>query len=227
MNNKTVTLAVTGASGAPYFMQLLKSLLFARVKVYLLLSSAARVVIKTELNINLPDNKVELKSFILDHINGSYSTVDDSSPTVDDSSLTVDDSYPAIDDSLLEIFDKEQWTAPVASGSNPADAMVVCPCSMGTLSSIAHGASNNLIERAADVMLKERRQLILLTREMPFSALHLENMLKLSQLGVTIMPASPGFYHQPETVADIVNFVVARILDHLKIEHSLLLARWG
>lgn len=212
MNNKTITLAVTGASGAPYFMQLLKSLLFARVKVYLLLSAAAKVVIKTELNINLPDNKVELKSFILEHINDSCSNIEDSSPMVDDSSL--------------EIFDKEQWTAPVASGSNPADAMVICPCSMGTLSSIAHGASNNLIERAADVMLKEHRQLILLTREMPYSAIHLENMLKLSQLGVTIMPASPGFYHQPETVADIVNFVVARILDHLKIEHSLL-ARWG
>lgn len=216
MNNKTVTLAVTGASGAPYFIQLLKSLLAAQVKVYLLLSSAAKVVIKTELNLNLPDTNSALKSFILDYINGS-------SPA--NGYLPANGSSP-VDDSLLQIFDKEQWTAPVASGSNPADAMVVCPCSMGTLSSIAHGASNNLIERAADVMLKERRQLILLTREMPFSALHLENMLKLSQLGVTIMPASPGFYHQPETVADIVNFVVARILDHLKIEHSLL-ARWG
>ncbi len=216
MNNKTVTLAVTGASGAPYFIQLLKSLLAAQVKVYLLLSSAARVVIKTELNINLPDTNFALKSFILDYINGS-------SPA--DGSLPANGSSP-VGESLLQIFDKEQWTAPVASGSNPADAMVVCPCSMGTLSSIAHGASNNLIERAADVMLKERRQLILLTREMPFSAIHLENMLKLSQLGVTIMPASPGFYHQPETVDDIVNFVVARILDHLKIEHSLL-ARWG
>ncbi len=223
MNNKTVTLAVTGASGAPYFIQLLKSLLAAQVKVYLLLSSAAKVVIKTELNLNLPDTNSALKSFILDYINGS-SPADGSSPA--NGYLPANGSSP-VDDSLLQIFDKEQWTAPVASGSNPADAMVVCPCSMGTLSSIAHGASNNLIERAADVMLKERRQLILLTREMPFSALHLENMLKLSQLGVTIMPASPGFYHQPETVADIVNFVVARILDHLKIEHSLLLARWG
>ena len=97
---------------------------------------------------------------------------------------------------------------------------------MGTLSSIAHGSSNNLIQRAADVMIKERKQLILLTREMPFSAIHLENMLKLSQLGVTIMPASPGFYQQPKTVDDLVNFVVARILDHLAVKHSLM-ARWG
>jgi len=97
---------------------------------------------------------------------------------------------------------------------------------MGTLSAIAQGASNNLIERAADVMLKERRQLILLTREMPFSSIHLENMLKLSRIGVTIMPASPGFYQQPETISDLVNFVVARILDHLDIEQGLI-PRWG
>lgn len=201
--NKTITLAVTGASGAPYFIQLLKCLLQANVKVYLLLSSAAKIVFETELNLSLPKDPMELRSFIVSHVNVDLS-----------------------DESLLELFDKEQWTAPVASGSNPADAMVVCPCSMGTLSAISHGASNNLIERAADVMLKEKRELILVTREMPYSSIHLENMLKLSRMGVTIMPASPGFYHQPKTVDDIVNFVVARILDHLKIQHSLL-ERWG
>lgn len=201
--NKTITLAVTGASGAPYFIQLLKCLLQANVKIYLLLSSAAKIVFETELNLSLPKDPMELRSFIISHVNADLS-----------------------DESLLELFDKEQWTAPVASGSNPADAMVVCPCSMGTLSAISHGASNNLIERAADVMLKERRELILVTREMPYSSIHLENMLKLSRMGVTIMPASPGFYHQPKTVDDIVNFVVARILDHLKIQHTLL-ERWG
>ena len=201
--NTTITLAVTGASGAPYFIQLLKCLLQANVKIYLLLSSAAKIVFETELNLSLPKDPMELRSFIISHVNADLS-----------------------DESLLQLFDKEQWTAPVASGSNPADAMVVCPCSMGTLSAISHGASNNLIERAADVMLKERRELILVTREMPYSSIHLENMLKLSRMGVTIMPASPGFYHQPKTVDDIVNFVVARILDHLKIQHTLL-ERWG
>lgn len=213
MSDKVVTVAVTGASGAPYFIQLLRSLFAADVKVYLLLSSAAKVVIKTELNVQLPEKDEDLKPFLLDYFK------------ISGRSLSTEGALLA-EGSLLEVFTKEQWTAPVASGSNPASAMVVCPCSMGTLSSIAHGSSNNLIQRAADVMIKERKQLILLTREMPFSAIHLENMLKLSQLGVTIMPASPGFYQQPKTVDDLVNFVVARILDHLAVKHSLT-ARWG
>lgn len=213
MSDKVVTVAVTGASGAPYFIQLLRSLFAADVKVYLLLSSAAKVVIKTELNVQLPEKDEDLKPFLLDYFK------------ISGRSLSTEGALLA-EGSLLEVFTKEQWTAPVASGSNPASAMVVCPCSMGTLSSIAHGSSNNLIQRAADVMIKERKQLILLTREMPFSAIHLENMLKLSQLGVTIMPASPGFYQQPKTVDDLVNFVVARILDHLAVKHSLM-ARWG
>ena len=208
MTDKVVTVAVTGASGSPYFIQLLHSLLAAKVKVNLLLSTAAKEVIKTELNLQLPDNENELKTFFLDYFSGS---------------LTPEQCQ---DNSQLSIYGKEEWTSPVASGSNPASAMVVCPCSMGTLSAIAQGASNNLIERAADVMLKERRQLILLTREMPFSSIHLENMLKLSRMGVTIMPASPGFYQQPKSVSDLVNFVVARILDHLEIKQSLF-PRWG
>lgn len=202
MKTKVITLAVTGASGSPYFIQLLKSLLQAQVQVNLLLSVAAKIVIKTELNVTLPANKKALKIFLLDYC--SYNSAS----------------------SLLNIYDKEEWTAPVASGSSPVNAMVVCPCSMGTLSAIAHGASNNLIERAADVILKEQRQLILLTREMPFSTIHLENMLKLSRMGVTIMPASPGFYQYASSVDDLINFVVARILDHLHIEHGLL-KPWG
>ena len=197
--SKVITVAVTGASGAPYAIQLLRSLFQAHVKVYLLLSSAAKVVINTELNLPLPEDE-HLKSFFLEYFD--------------------------IPEQLLEVYGKDEWTAPVASGSNPAHAMVICPCSMGTLSAIAQGASNNLIERAADVMLKERRQLILLPREMPFSSIHLENMLKLSQMGVTIMPASPGFYHQPDSIDDMVNFVVARMLDHIGIDQSLV-SRWG
>ncbi len=201
MARKVVTVAVTGASGAAYFVQLLKNLFASQVKVNLLLSSAARIVITTELELELPSKKPELKQFLLDYL-----------------------AIP--DPELLQLYDKDEWTAPVASGSNPAQTMIICPCSMGTLSAIAHGASNNLIERAADVMLKERKQLILLTREMPYSTIHLENMLKLSQLGVTIMPASPGFYHQPGSIADLLDFVVARILDHIGVEHNLV-SRWG
>ncbi len=204
---EVVTLAVTGASGAPYFIHLLDNLLKSQVKVNLLLSSAAKVVIKTELDIQLPDNENDYKAFFLEYFLGS-------------------EALNEFSESLLNFYGKEEWTSPVASGSNPSTAMIVCPCSMGTLSAIAQGASNNLIERAADVMLKERRKLILLTREMPFSTIHLENMLKLSRMGVTIMPASPGFYQQPQSVSELVDFVVARILDHLNINQSLI-PRWG
>jgi polyprenyl P-hydroxybenzoate/phenylacrylic acid decarboxylase-like protein len=129
-------------------------------------------------------------------------------------------------DGQLRVFGREDWNAPVASGSNPSDAMVVCPCSMGTLAAIAHGLSDNLIERAADVVLKEQKKLILVPRETPFSTLHLENMLALSRMNAVILPANPGFYHHPQSVDDLVDFVVARILDQLGIAHELT-ARWG
>ena len=124
------------------------------------------------------------------------------------------------------MFGREQWFAPVASGSGKNGPMVVCPCSTSTLSAIATGASNNLIERAADVAIKERRELILVLRETPFSPIHLENMLKLANMGVTIMPASPGFYHKPKTIEDLVDFMVARILGHLGLEQDLM-PYWG
>ena len=126
----------------------------------------------------------------------------------------------------LRVFGREEWFAPVASGSNPADAMVICPCTMGTMAAIAAGLSQNLIERAADVMLKENRKLILVPRETPFSVIHLENMLKLARSGAVILPANPGFYHHPETVQEVVDFIVARTLDHLGISHTLM-PRWG
>jgi len=123
-------------------------------------------------------------------------------------------------------FTLQDWYAPMASGSNPGDAMVVCPCTMGTLGKIAGGVSDDLIARAADVMLKEKRTLILVPREMPFSAIHLENMLRLSHAGAVIMPPNPGFYHHPQSVQDLVDFVVARVLDHLGVEQSLM-KKWG
>ncbi|QSA19149.1 UbiX family flavin prenyltransferase, partial [Vibrio furnissii] len=112
----------------------------------------------------------------------------------------------------LVVCGKDDWFSPVASGSAAPKQMVVCPCSAGSVAAIAHGMSDNLIERAADVVMKERGQLLLVVRETPFSTLHLENMHKLSQMGVTIMPAAPGFYHQPQSIDDLIDFLVARIL---------------
>ncbi len=195
-----VALAFTGASGAPYGLRLLEVLLSTGRTVYLMISPAARVVLATESALQVPARPAETGEFF-------------------------SDLYKAAP-GQLQVFGREQWLAPVASGSSAPGAMVVCPCSTGTLSAIAQGASDNLIERAADVMLKERRRLILVPREMPFSPIHLENMLKLARIGATILPACPGFYHQPEQVTDLVDFVVARILDHLEIEHHLS-ARWG
>jgi len=197
---RTVTLAFTGASGVPYGMRLLECLLAANVRVYLLVSQAAQVVAKQEMDLALPGRKSELEAMLGERF--------------------------AARPGQLVAFGREEWFAPVASGSNPPEAMVICPCSMGTLAAIAAGLSDNLIERAADVALKEQRKLILVPRETPFSALHLDNMLRLARLGAVILPPAPGFYHHPKTVADLVDFVVARILDHLAVAHSLM-ARWG
>ena len=197
---RSVTLAFTGASGMPYGIRLLETLLAADVHVYLLVSSAAQIVAKQELDWTMPGRAQALEEFLT----AQYA----SSP------------------GQLRVFGREEWFAPVASGSNPADAMVVCPCTMGSLAAIAQGLSDNLIERAADVCIKEQRKLILVPRETPYSALHLENMLKLARLGVVILPPNPGFYHHPQSIADLVDFVVARILDQLHIPHQLM-ARWG
>lgn len=197
---QTITLAFTGASGMPYGIRLLEMLLHQGQQVYLLYSKVAQVVAQQEMNLALPSSAKEAEAFF----NLRYQT----------------------QDGQLRVFGREEWFAPVASGSNPADAMVICPCTMGTLAAVAAGMSQNLIERAADVMLKENRPLIIVPREMPFSVIHLENMLKLARSGAVILPANPGFYHHPQTVQDLVDFVVARILDHLGVKHNLI-ARWG
>ncbi|MDP2265172.1 MAG: flavin prenyltransferase UbiX [Thiobacillus sp.] len=196
----TITLALSGASGMAYGLRLLECLLTADRQVYLLVSQAAHIVAKQELGVALPARPLDLEKQLTESLHAR--------------------------DGQLRVFGREDWNAPVASGSNPADAMVVCPCSMGTLAAIAHGISDNLIERAADVMLKEQRKLILVPREAPFSTLHLENMLKLSKMNAVILPANPGFYHRPQSVEDIIDFVVARILDQLGIQHTLM-ERWG
>ncbi len=129
-------------------------------------------------------------------------------------------------DRWVTVYDDTDRGAGPASGSHRARAMVVCPCSMGTLAAIAAGTSRSLVERAADVTLKERRALVLVTRETPLSTIHLENMLRVTQAGAVVMPASPGFYNRPTTIAELVDFVVARVLDHLGVENGLA-PRWG
>lgn len=197
---RTITVAMTGASGVPYALRLIEKLLSKQVRVYVLISSAARVVADTESQVKIPASPSDASRFFQE--------------------------YFKCEEGQLTVFGKEQWFSPVASGSAAPKQMVVCPCSTGSLSSIAVGASDNLIERAADVVLKERGQLILVPRETPFSTIHLQNMLTLSQAGATILPAAPGFYHQPKTIDDLVDFVVARILDHLQVDQELV-PRWG
>jgi 4-hydroxy-3-polyprenylbenzoate decarboxylase len=200
MAAKPITLGITGASGAAYALRLLECLIAAERQVYLMISQAGRIVLKMEADLELPAQPKEVGAFLSKCFGAA--------------------------DGQLEVFGANQWLAPVASGSNPPQAMVVCPCTTGSLSAIACGASNDLMERAADVMLKERKTLILVVRETPFSEIHLEHMLKLSRMGALIMPANPGFYFKPESVSELVDFMVARILDHLEIDHSLL-PRWG
>ena len=200
MSRHAIALAMTGASGAAYGLRLLECLIQAERQVYLMLSAPAQVVIGMETDLKLPGRPAE----------------------IEDSLSSLYKARPG----QLTVFGREQWTAPVASGSSAPRAMVICPCTSGTLSSIAQGGSDDLLERAADVVLKEGRKLILVHREMPVSVIHLENMLKLARMGVTIMPANPGFYHNPQTITDLVDFVVARVLDHLEVAHQLG-PRWG
>jgi 4-hydroxy-3-polyprenylbenzoate decarboxylase len=197
---KRITLAWTGASGMAYGLRLLDCLLAAGCRVDLLVSQTARVVARQELDLNLPGATLELAAMLRARAPEAPGE--------------------------LRVHGRDEWFAPAASGSNPADAMVVCPCTMGSLAAIAHGLADNLIERAADVMLKEKRPLILVPRETPFSLIHLRNMTQLAEAGATILPANPAFYHRPESVDQVIDFIVARILDHLVVPHALM-ARWG
>lgn len=197
---RRIAVALTGASGMPYGLRLVQCLLGAGARVELLYSQVAQIVARQETDVALPARAAEVEA----ELAARY------------------DALPG----QLAVYGREEWFAPLASGSNPPDAMVVCPCTMGTLAAIAAGLSSNLIERAADVCLKERRPLILVPRETPFSTLHLENMLRLSRMGVVILPPNPGFYTHPQSIDDLVDFVVARILDQLRVPHTLV-RRWG
>ena len=200
INQTPIALAITGASGAPYALGLLKELLSRGEAVDLMISAPGQIVLSMEADLKLPGRSTEIARFLSE--------------------------YYSADENQLRVFGREEWTAPVASGSSAPRAMVVCPCTMGTLASIAAGLSSNLIDRAADVVIKEGGKLVLVPRETPFSAIHLENMLKLARLGVTILPPNPGFYLQPNSIDDLVAFVVSRILDQLGIDNDLI-SRWG
>lgn len=198
---KSITLAVTGASGMPYVVALLRELLSREdILVNFIISKAGIVTMHQELNISLAQNPQLTREKLLESID-----------------IKATDKF--------NVYGIEDWYAPVASGSSVADVTIVCPCTMATLAKIANGIGDDLIARAADVCLKERKNLILVPRETPFSAIHLENMLKLAQLGVSIIPPIPAFYTHPATIDDMVNFVVSRILDQAGIGNSLI-NRW-
>jgi flavin prenyltransferase len=195
----TIILAITGASGAAYAVRLLETLLAARCSVHLCISDVGRIVLREEL-----DCRLDLEQF-------------------DPAPLRLDLGASG---GALAYHHFHDFSAPIASGSFPTDGMVVCPCSGGTLAAIANGLCGNLIHRAAEVHLKERRRLILVPRETPLSLVHLKNMQQVAEAGAVVLPASPGFYHGARQIADLVDFVVARICDQLGIATTLV-KRWG
>lgn len=197
---KSIALALTGASGMPYARRLLQRLMANQVSVYLLYSTAAQIVAKEECDWHLDDD-ISLTNKAL-----------------------CDEFQVAAEQ--LTVVGKNDWFSRLASGSAFPDAMVVCPASMGSVAAIANGLSDNLIERAADVCLKERKPLIIVPRETPFSLIHLRNLTHLAESGATILPPSPAFYHRPQRIDDMVDFVVSRILQHLHIDEKNTY-RWG
>jgi 4-hydroxy-3-polyprenylbenzoate decarboxylase len=199
-NPPRIALAITGASGVQYALRLLECLLQSGCHVYLMISKPGQVVVGMDTDLKLPGRVAEIQRF--------FEALHPDTP------------------GTLEVLGQDQWTAPVASGSGAPDAMVICPCTTGTLAAVAAGHCTSLLERAADVVIKERKRLIVMPREMPFSEIHLENMLRLARAGAVIMPPNPGFYHRPASIEEVIDFVVARVLDHLDIEQDLT-PRWG
>ena len=197
MSNLVV--GITGASGSIYGLRLVEELLCAKRQVTLLLTHAGRLVLAHETGLQLAAGAENCLGQLRKHFHAGEE---------------------------LSHYSLSDFFAPVASGSSAPAAVVICPCSMGTAGRIAAGLSDNLLERVADVALKERRQLLLVPRETPFNQIHLENLLRLSQAGAQILPAMPAFYQQPKTIADLVDFVVGKVLDQLGVEHQLF-KRWG
>lgn len=194
-----IVVAITGASGSIYGLRLVEELLKADCRVTLLITRSGFDVLRYETGLDL-SGPVEQRR---EKLRARFG-----------------------DAALLDHYDEDDLFAPVASGSSAADAVVVCPCSMGTAGRIAAGLANNLVERVADVALKERRELLLVPRETPFNRIHLENLLRLDQAGARILPAMPAFYHRPRSIDELVDFLVGKILDNLRIPHRLF-PRWG
>jgi 4-hydroxy-3-polyprenylbenzoate decarboxylase len=223
MSSQNVVVAVTGASGSMYAIRLISVLLSADRTVHLLASGAARQVLLRELETEFPSTSAPeeaWRTMIEGTLQGRIAQQWGFSPRIEAQKEDIATR------GRLRVHGVSDYSAGIASGSFLTAGMVICPCSMGTLSAIATGASTNLIHRAADVHLKERRPLVVVPRETPLSMIQLENMTKLSQAGATILPSMPGFYHQPQSVADLVDFIVARICDHLHVPHTLM-QRWG
>lgn len=194
------TLAITGASGSPYALRLLQVLLQKGHNVYLLISGDGLKIVNDETGVMLKGSETDVQYALERQFD--------------------------LKEGQLRYFDEDNMYAPIASGSAPVDAMIMIPCSMKALAAVANGFASNLIERAADVTLKEKRKLVLVPRETPLSAIHLRNMLTLSEMGCSIIPAMPAFYHHPKHLQDLVDFIVARVLDSLGIENDLS-PRWG
>ena len=203
--NQPIVIAVTGASGTIYGLRTLQFLLENNYKVELVISESATKVALSEVNLYLSSNSEILKEQVLSYLESKNNARDFSN--------------------LLKVWDFNDVSASISSGSYQTAGMIIVPCSMGTVASIACGTSDNLITRAADVTLKERRRLVVVPREMPLSVIHLENLLKLSKAGVIVAPASPAFYHMPKELPDMIDFVVGKVLDVFGIEHSLF-KRW-
>lgn len=200
MKSRHFVVAITGASGAVYGLRLCRELLRSGAGLTLLVSSAGHQVLREECGLDWRGDKDAIAQELREYFQAGPEE--------------------------LAYFAENDLLAPIASGSSAPDAMLVCPCSMGTLSRIASGNSGNLLERCADVMLKERRPLVLVPRETPLSEIHLENMLKLARMGARIVPAMPAFYQRPESVEELVDFVVGKVLDQVGIEHALF-TKWG
>jgi len=200
--SRTYALGITGGSGAPYALRLLEQLVLAGHEVHVVLSSAGEKVLQLETDIALGKTLRDKQDALARAVEA--------------------ESKPG----TLRVFDHGNLAAPISSGSFPCAGMAIVPCSTGSLGRIAAGISSNLIERAADVMLKERRTLVLVPRETPLSAIHLRNMLTLREAGADILPAMPAFYHKPKTISDMVDMIVGRILDRLGVENHLFF-RWG
>jgi 4-hydroxy-3-polyprenylbenzoate decarboxylase len=192
---------ITGGSGAPYALRLLRALLDSGHEVHLVISPAGETILQVESGLRLGNTLREKTATIANAIETEHKT-------------------------RLRVFDPQNLSAPISSGSFACAGMAIVPCSTGTLGRIANGISSSLIERAADVMLKERRHLVVVPRETPLNEIHLRNMLTLRQAGADIVPAMPAFYHKPRHISDLVDMIVGRVLDRLGVENELF-HRWG